>query len=70
MKSGVECEFFLLTEDGKSIADPKDIQSKPSYDQIALMRRYDLIKEICDCMIELGWAPYKMIMKMAMDNLR
>jgi glutamine synthetase len=51
--------FFLLTEDGKSIADPKDIQSKPSYDQIALMRRYDLIKEICDCMIELGWAPYQ-----------
>jgi glutamine synthetase type III len=59
MKSGVECEFFLLTENGKSIADPKDIQSKPSYDQIALMRRYDLIKEICDCMIELGWAPYQ-----------
>ena len=23
------------------------------------MRRYDLIKEICDSMIELGWAPYQ-----------
>ena len=23
------------------------------------MRRYDLIKEICDCMIELGWGPYQ-----------
>lgn len=41
VKSGVECEFFLLTEDGQSVADPKDIQSKPSYDQTALMRRYD-----------------------------
>ena len=70
MKSGVECEFFLLTEDGKSIADPKDIQSKPSYDQIALMRRYYLIKEICDCMIELGWAPYQMITRMVMVNLK
>jgi len=24
-----------------------------------LMRRYDLIKEICDSMIELGWKPYQ-----------
>ena len=23
------------------------------------MRQYDLIKEICDCMIELGWGPYQ-----------
>jgi glutamine synthetase len=23
------------------------------------MRRYDLIKEICDCMIEMGWGPYQ-----------
>ena len=59
MKSGVECEYFLITPDGNSIADPKDTQSKPCYDQSALMRRYDLIKEICDCMIEMGWAPYQ-----------
>ena len=59
MKSGVECEYFLLSEDGKSISDPRDIQSKPCYDQSALMRRYELIKEICDCMIELGWNPYQ-----------
>ena len=59
MKSGVECEYFLLSDDGKSISDPRDIQSKPCYDQSALMRRYDLIKEICDCMIELGWNPYQ-----------
>ena len=59
MKSGVECEYFLISEDGKSIADPRDTQSKPCYDQSALMRRYDLIKEICDCMIEMGWGPYQ-----------
>ncbi len=59
MKSGVECEYFLITPNGSSIADPRDTQSKPCYDQSALMRRYDLIKEICDSMIEMGWAPYQ-----------
>ena len=59
MKSGVECEYFLISQDGNSIADSKDTQSKPCYDQSALMRRYDLIKEICDSMIEMGWGPYQ-----------
>ena len=59
MKSGVECEYFLISPDGSKIADDRDTQSKPCYDQSALMRRYDLIKEICDCMIELGWNPYQ-----------
>ena len=59
MKSGVECEYFLVSQDGSAIADTRDIQSKPCYDQSALMRRYDLIKEICDCMIEMGWDPYQ-----------
>ena len=59
MKSGVECEYFLISQDGSGIADTRDIQSKPCYDQSALMRRYDLIKEICDCMIEMGWGPYQ-----------
>ena len=59
MKSGVECEYFLISSNGSNIADPRDTQSKPCYDQSALMRRYDLIKEICDCMIEMGWNPYQ-----------
>jgi len=59
MKSGVECEYFLILPDGSNIADSKDVQSKPCYDQSSLMRQYDLIKEICDSMIELGWAPYQ-----------
>ena len=27
MKSGVECEYFLISQDGSSIADPRDTQS-------------------------------------------
>ena len=59
MKSGVECEYFLISPDGNAIADNRDTQSKPCYDQSSLMRRYELIKEICDCMIEMGWGPYQ-----------
>ena len=59
MKSGVECEFFLITPDGDAIADVADSQDKPCYDQLALMRRYDVITEICDAMLTLGWKPYQ-----------
>ena len=59
LKTGVECEYFLVSADGSSISDPRDTQSKPCYDQSALMRRYDVITQICDAMIELGWGPYQ-----------
>ena len=59
MKTGVECEYFLITPDGSSISDVADAQAKPCYDQLSLMRRYDVIKEICDAMISLGWNPYQ-----------
>ncbi len=59
MKTGVECEFFLIAPDGSSPADPSDRQVKPCYDQSALMRRYDVIAEICDAMLALGWGPYQ-----------
>jgi len=59
MKTGVECEFFLITPDGSTVADGADTQIKPCYDQQALMRRYDVITEICDAMLELGWQPYQ-----------
>jgi glutamine synthetase len=59
MKTGVECEYFLVSADGLSIFDPNDTQEKPCYDQSALMRQYDVISEICDSMIELGWGPYQ-----------
>jgi len=59
LKTGVECEFFLVTPSGDRIADDGDHQQKPCYDQAALMRRYDVITEICDAMLDLGWSPYQ-----------
>ena len=59
MKSGVECEYFLVTPDGLRISDAGDHQDKPCYDQAALMRRYEVIAEICDAMLALGWKPYQ-----------
>ena len=59
VKTGVEAEFFLLTPDGSQISDEFDTASKPCYDQQAVMRRYDVIAEICDYMLELGWGPYQ-----------
>lgn len=59
MKTGVECEFFLLNPAGDDISDAADAAAKPCYDQQALMRRYDIIKEICDAMLTLGWKPYQ-----------
>lgn len=59
MKTGVECEYFLLTPQGDALSDSLDTQAKPCYDQSALMRRYDVVSEICDAMLDLGWNPYQ-----------
>ncbi|SCB44770.1 type III glutamate--ammonia ligase [Rhizobium multihospitium] len=59
VKTGVEAEFFLITADGSKISDEYDTAEKPCYDQQAVMRRYDVISEICDYMLELGWGAYQ-----------
>lgn len=59
LRTGVECEFFLLSSDGKSVADTLDRQTKPCYDQLALVRQFDLISEICDALETMGWSPYQ-----------
>ena len=59
IKTGVECEFFLTKPCGTMISDDADTATKSCYDQQALMRRFDVISEICDCMLELGWGPYQ-----------
>ncbi len=59
VKTGVEAEFFLIDPDGTALSDAKDTATKPCYDQQALMRRYDIVAEICDHMLELGWGPYQ-----------
>jgi glutamine synthetase type III len=59
MKTGVEAEYHLIDADGADISDLRDVEPKPCYDQQALMRRYDVISEICDAMLDLGWSPYQ-----------
>ncbi|MDO6587598.1 type III glutamate--ammonia ligase [Salipiger sp. 1_MG-2023] len=59
VKTGIEAEFFLLTPKGDAISDAADTAEKPCYDQQAVMRRYDVISEICDYMLDLGWGPYQ-----------
>lgn len=60
-KAGVEAEFFLLkkTEAGYAIADELDTAERPCYDQINLMRQFDLISTLVDYMEQLGWGPYQ-----------
>ena len=59
IKTGVEAEFFLMNQDGSEISDPYDTAAKPCYDQQAVMRRYDVVREICDYRLDLGWGPYQ-----------
>jgi glutamate---methylamine ligase len=59
VRTGVECEYFLISAEGDRISDPGDRQTKPCYDQQSLMRRYDIIREICDAMLHLGWGAYQ-----------
>jgi glutamine synthetase type III len=59
VKTGVECEYFLLNPAGDSLSDGFDRAPKPCYDQQALMRRYDVVSQICDGMLALGWQPYQ-----------
>lgn len=59
VKTGIEAEFFLLTPAGDAISDAADTAEKPCYDQQAVMRRYDVIAEICDYMLDMGWGPYQ-----------
>jgi glutamine synthetase len=59
VRTGVEAEFFILNGEGTGFADIYDTAEKPCYDQQAIMRRYDVIAEICDYMLEMGWEPYQ-----------
>ena len=65
LKTGVECEFFLLDGGGgapggvAAPSDALDTQGKPCYDAHALMRRFELIAELVRHMEVLGWGPYQ-----------
>ena len=58
-RTGVEAEFFLLDPLEGGVADRFDSQTKPCYDQLALMRRFPLIRELIEAMELLGWGPYQ-----------
>ncbi|MCP9916033.1 type III glutamate--ammonia ligase [Cyanobium sp. ATX 6F1] len=59
LRSGVEAEFFLLDSSGEALLDAGDRQSKPCYDQLALMRQLPLVAELLGSMETLGWGPYQ-----------
>ena len=59
VKTGIEAEYFIMCRNGSAISDEYDTAEKPCYDQQAVMRRYDVVREICDYMIDLGWGPYQ-----------
>ena len=59
IRTGIEAEFFLMTPDGAAISDEYDTAAKPCYDQQAVMRRFDVIAEIGDYMLDLGWGLYQ-----------
>ncbi len=60
-KAGVEAEFFLLkqTDTGYVVADDRDTAERPCYDQLNLMRQFDLISQVVGYMEDLGWEPYQ-----------
>jgi glutamine synthetase type III len=60
-KTGVEAEFMLLkqTDNGYNVADALDTAARPCYDQLNLMRQFDLISTLVRYMEDLGWEPYQ-----------
>ncbi|KAL2635072.1 hypothetical protein R1flu_006551 [Riccia fluitans] len=64
MKTGVECEFFLIRRDrafasGIKAAEAYDTTPKPCYRQGSLMKQYDVISKLLEYMNEMGWKPYQ-----------
>ena len=42
-----------------SVGDSSDIELKPCYEQGALMRQFEFVSTLVNCMEELGWGPYQ-----------
>lgn len=60
-KTGVEAEFLLLKKNatGYQVADALDTAVRPCYDQLNLMRQFDLISKVVSYLEQLGWEPYQ-----------
>jgi glutamine synthetase len=60
-KIGMECEFFLTTQDEQGrlqVADPLDTLERPCYDMKALTRQFDFISTLSTYQNQLGWDNY------------
>merc|ERR1719464_759844 len=58
--TGVEPEFFLLAEgEPPKISDASDRKAKPCYETGALMRRYEVLKEIVETLNASGFGVYQ-----------
>ncbi|HVF08236.1 MAG TPA: type III glutamate--ammonia ligase [Actinomycetota bacterium] len=60
-KIGMECEFFLTTQDDQGrlqVADPLDTLERPCYDMKALTRQFDFISTLSTYQNQLGWDNY------------
>ena len=57
LMTGVEPESTSSTPTARRSRIHRDTQEKPCYDQSAIMRRFDVIGEICSTMTGLGWGP-------------
>ncbi len=60
-KIGMECEFFLTTQDEQGrlqVADPLDTLERPCYDMKALTRQFDFISTLSTYQTQLGWDNY------------
>merc|ERR1712232_398884 len=59
-KTGVEPEFFLLSlDETPTIGDARDRAEKPCYETGALMRRYNVLKEIVKSLNDSGFGVYQ-----------
>ena len=60
-KIGMECEFFLTTQDEHGrlqVADRLDTLERPCYDMKALTRQFDFISTLSAYQTQLGWDNY------------
>ena len=59
VKTGVEAEFFLLSNGDHRPRDERDRHGKPCYDLFSLMYSYPILRDVCEALDALGWRPYQ-----------
>ena len=59
LKTGVEAEFFLISNNSNTIYDDADTYGKPCYNQDILLKNYGVISAIVEGINSLGWGCYQ-----------